>query len=125
MSCCLAARNQIADYLHACADPGEMTVGTKGEYAMTGGTTVALQVKAGRVSPEVAPDITVAPETIMPAAGTCTRPLPGIILAQNKNLLEQNGNKIYHHITIVVGVSLPVVTGGEFRENSPPPLFRA
>jgi hypothetical protein len=111
MSRCLAANDMIADYLNACTDPGKITVGTKSEYAMTRGTTVALQIKTGRVSTEVTLDITVAPETIMPAAGTYTRPFPGIILAQSKNLLEQNGNKIYHDITNVAGVSPPVVNG--------------
>jgi hypothetical protein len=84
-----------------------MAVRSQGEDAITGGATIALQIKAGRKTTEVALGVAVPPETIMPATGTLTWPNPGIILASRKNLLEQNGNKIYHEVTFVVGGNSP------------------
>jgi len=81
-----------------------MAVGTQGEDTITGGATIALQIKARRKTTEVALGIAVPPKTIMPAAGTFTWPHPGIILARSKNLLELSGNKIYHQGTLFVGV---------------------
>jgi hypothetical protein len=73
-----------------------MSVGTKGEDTITRGTTITLQIKAGRIAPEVALDIAVAPKTVMTTAGTNGGTFPRIILTQSKNILEKNGNKIYH-----------------------------
>jgi hypothetical protein len=97
----------VADHLSACSDSREMAVGTQGEDTMACGATIALQIKAGRKTTEVALGVAVPPETIMPAAGTLTWPHPGIILARRKNLLEQIGNKIYHEVTFVVGGNTP------------------
>ncbi len=92
----VAVLNMVAYHLSTCSDSGEMAVGTQGEDTITGGATIALQVKAGRKTMKVALGVAVPPETIMPAAGALTWPHPGIILARSKNLLEQSGNKIYH-----------------------------
>ena len=110
-----AVLNMVADQLSACSDSREMAVGTQGEDAITGGATIALQIKAGRKTTEVALGVPVPPETIMPAAGTLTWSHPGIILASRKNLLEQNGNKIYHEVTLVVGGNTP---GGNWAGSS-------
>jgi hypothetical protein len=114
---CFAAGKMFTNHFPACTDPGKMTVGTQGKYATTRRTAIAFQINAGRKSKEIALDITMAPETIMPAAGTYTRPLPGIILAQSKNLLEENGNKIYHQETLLQGVIPPVVNGRGVRRK--------
>ena len=103
----LAVLNMVANHLSTSSDSGKMTVGAQGEDTMACGATIALQIKAGRKTTEVALGVAVPPETIMPAAGTLTWPNPGIILASRKNLLEQNGNKIYHEVTFVVGGNSP------------------
>jgi hypothetical protein len=92
-----------------------MAVRAQGEDTITGRATIALQIKAGRKTTEVALSISVPPETVMPTTGTLTWPHPGIILASRKNLLEQNGNKIYHEVTLVVGGNPP---GGNWAEGS-------
>ena len=93
----------VADHVYTCSDAGKMAVRTKSEDTITCRATIALQIKAGRKATEVALGISVTPETIMPAAGTLTWSHPGIILASRKNLLEQNGNKIYHQRTLLRG----------------------
>ena len=115
MSQGLAVLNMVANHLSTCSDSGEMAVGTQGEDAITGGATIALQIKAGRKTTEVALGVPVPPETIMSAAGAFTWPHPWIILASRKNLLEQNGNKIYHEVTLVVGGNTP---GGNWAGSS-------
>ncbi|MEI6703683.1 MAG: hypothetical protein WCL71_09135 [Deltaproteobacteria bacterium] len=92
----LATRQVITDHLSACPDSGKMTVWTEGKYTTTRRTTVTLQKKAGRISTKVALGVSVAPETIMAAAGTAIWSHPGIFFTQRKNILEKNGNKIYH-----------------------------
>jgi len=82
----------IADYLQTRADSREMGGWTQGKDTMAGGTMIALQIKAGRIATEVALNKTVAPKAVMATAGTSSRPDPRIILAQCKNILEQNGN---------------------------------
>ena len=71
-----------------------MAVRAQGEHTMTLGTTVALQINKGRKSPEIALNITVAPEAIMTASGTNARPFPRIIFTQIKNYLDLDSNKI-------------------------------
>jgi hypothetical protein len=92
----ITASYMIADRLSTGSDTGEMTVRAKGEHTTTCGTTVALQIKAGRKSLEIALNITVAPETIMTASWANIRTSPRIIFTQHKNLLEYSVNKIYH-----------------------------
>ena len=111
----LAVLNVVADHLSTCSDTGKMAVGTQGEDTITGGATIALQIKAGRKATEVALSVAVPPETIMAAAGTLTWRHPWIILASRKNLLEQSGNKIYHEVTLVVGGNTP---GGNWAGSS-------
>jgi hypothetical protein len=111
----LAVLNMVADHLSTCSDTVKMAVGTQGEDTITGGATIALQIKAGRETTEVALGVAVPPETIMPAAGTLTWPHPGIFFARSKNLLEQSGNKIYHEVTLVVGGNTP---GGNWAGSS-------
>ena len=84
----------IVDRLSTGADSGKMAVRTQGEHTITLGTTVALQINKGRKSPEIALNITVAPESIMTASGTNTRPFPRIIFTQIKNYLDLDSNKI-------------------------------
>lgn len=98
-----------------CSDTGKMAVGTQGEDTITGGATIALQIKAGRKTTEVALSVAVPPETVMPTTGTLTWPHPGVILTRSKNLLEQSGNKIYHDVTLVVGGNPP---GGNWAGSS-------
>jgi hypothetical protein len=93
----------IADQLSACTDPGKMTVRAKGEDTITCRATVTLQKKTGRKVTEITMDISVAPETIMAAAGTNSWSFPRIIFAKLKNILEQSGNKIYHQNTLLWG----------------------
>ena len=111
----LAVLNMVANHLSTCSDSREMAVRAQGEDTITGRATIALQIKTGRKTTEVALGVAVPPETIMPAAGTLTWPHPGIILASRKNLLEQNGNKIYHDVTLVVGGNSP---GGNWAGSS-------
>jgi len=73
-----------------------MAVRTQGEDTITCGAAITLQIKAGRKTMKVALGVSVTPETIMPATGTLTGAYPWIILAKSKNILEKNGNKIYH-----------------------------
>jgi hypothetical protein len=92
-----------------------MAVRAQGEDTIAGGATIALQIKAGRKTTKVALGVPVTPETIMSAAGALTWPYPRIIFSRRKNLLEQNGNKIYHEVTLVVGGNPP---GGNWAEGS-------
>ena len=98
-----AVLNMVADQLSACSDSREMAVGTQGEDTMACGATIALQIKAGRKTTEVALGVAVPPETIMPAAWTYNWSHPRIFFPKLKNILEQNGNKIYHQRTLLRG----------------------
>ena len=100
-----------------------MAVGTQSENAITFGTTVALQIKAGGKAAEITMDVSVTPESIMAAAGTDARTFPLIIFLHLKNILEQSGNKIYHHEYIVEGAKPLEVNGRGVLQNSPPDLF--
>ena len=91
------------DHLDGGANPREMRVGSKREDATALGTATALQVETGGKPLEIVRDEAMAPDTIMAAAGTGRRQFPRIILAQLKNILELNGNRIYHRNTMVRG----------------------
>jgi hypothetical protein len=91
------------DLLDGGANPGKMRVGSKCDDATALGTATALQVETGGKPLEIARDEAMAPDTIMAAAGTGRRQFPRIILAQLKNILELNGNRIYHRNTMVRG----------------------
>jgi hypothetical protein len=58
-----------------------MSVGTQSEDTITRGTTITLQIKAGRIATEVTLDIAVAPEAVMTTARTNGRTFPRIIFA--------------------------------------------
>ena len=112
------------DYSDRGLNPREMRVGSKRNDTTAFGTATALQVKAGGKSMEKACDETMAPETIMTAAGTGRRQLPGIILAQLKNILELDGNWIYHGNTWLGGIT-PSGNGAESSAKTlRPPCFR-
>jgi len=91
------------DHLDGGANSGKMRVGSKRDDATALGTAAALQVETGGKPIEIARDEAMAPDTIMAATGTGRRQFPRIILAQLKNILELNGNRIYHRNTMVRG----------------------
>jgi hypothetical protein len=103
MSRIVAVLNMVADHFYTCSDSGKMAVRTKSEDTITCRATIALQIKAGRKTTEVALGVAVPPETIMPAAWTYNWSHPRIFFPKLKNILEQNGNKIYHQRTLLRG----------------------
>jgi hypothetical protein len=73
-----------------------MCVGPQGDDAAALGAPIALKIQAARKTVEVPRSKAVPPDLVVAALGTDCGPLPRIILALLKNILEKNRDKIYH-----------------------------
>jgi hypothetical protein len=101
-ACCYTESKQDADGFFAAADSAEMGVRTGRHNATTQGTAVALQMQTENKSIKKTRNEAMAPNPEMVAVQTGGRPYPRKILTLLKNVLELNGNKIYHEASFVV-----------------------
>jgi len=97
----LAVLEMDTDGLSATTNAAEVAIGAKGNDATAVGTSIALEIKALRKPAEVPGGKAVPPDLVAAALGTDLGPHPRIILALLKNILEQDGDKIYHDISLV------------------------
>jgi hypothetical protein len=109
----LAMENVLADHGDTGTYSWVMTVWTQCQNTEAGGTAETLQIEAGRKPAKVARHIAMSPETVMAAARARRRTLPRKILAKRKNILEYDGNGIYHQF-----LRLRVATPRETRAES-------
>jgi hypothetical protein len=80
-----------------------MGVGPKGDDTAAIGAPIAFEIKTAGKAVEVPGSKAVAPDLIVAALGTNCGPYPRIILALLKNILEKNGDKIYHVTCVCLG----------------------
>ena len=92
------------DRLTGATNPAEVRVGPQGDDQFAGWAAVALEIQAAGVTLEVPRSEAVAPDPIMATLWTDCGPDPRIVLALLKNILEKNGDKIYHCIVCVWGI---------------------
>ena len=93
---CYTECKQGTDGFFAATDSAEMTVRAGGHNTATQGTAVALHVQTEDETIKKARDKAMAPNLVMVAFQTGCGANPLEILTLLKNLLELNGNKIYH-----------------------------
>ena len=113
-----------ADRFLATMNPAEMGVGTHGEDKVAIGAAIALEIQAGVKSLEISGGKTVTMELVMTATWTDSWPLPGIIFALRKNILEKDANKIYHSGSRVRGATPACKQGGKFVRTFRPLYFQ-
>ncbi len=80
-----------------------MGVGPQGDDTSAIGAPIAFEIQTAGKAMEIPGGKAVAPDLIVPALGTNFGPYPRIILALLKNILEKNGNKIYHVYCVCLG----------------------
>jgi hypothetical protein len=95
-ACCYAESKQGTDGLFAATDSAEMGIGAGRHNTTTQGAAVALHVQTENETIKKTRDETMAPNLVMMAFQTGCGADPWEILTLLKNLLELNGNKIYH-----------------------------
>ena len=88
-----------------------MCIWTRGHDTTTQGAAVALHVQTENEAIKKTRDETVTPNLVMVAFQTGCGADPRKILTFLKNLLELNGNKIYHGTSFVVWVVTQKVKG--------------
>ncbi|MBV5329930.1 MAG: hypothetical protein JZU65_20275 [Chlorobium sp.] len=99
---CYTESKQGADGFFAAADSTEMGIWTAGHNTMTQGAAVALHVQTENEAIKKTRDEAMAPDLVMVASQTGSGANPLEILTLLKNILELNGNKIYHGTSFVV-----------------------
>ena len=92
-----------ADHFLAALDSAEMGVGTHGENMAATGAAIALEMQAGGKTLKVSGGEAVAMEFTNLAVRTDFGPLPRIIFALLKNILEKDANKTYHGAHVLGG----------------------
>ena len=92
-----------ADHFLAALDSAEMSVGTHGEDTAATRAPITLEKQAGGKALKVSGGKTVAMKFVNLAVRTDCGPLPRIIFALLKNILEKNGNKTYHRAHVLGG----------------------
>ena len=80
------------------AKPAEVGIWSKSDYAEATGAPVAFEIQAAGEAAEVSGCKAMAPDLVVAARGADLGLHPRIIFALLKNILELNGNKIYHVI---------------------------
>jgi hypothetical protein len=95
-----------------------MGVGPKGDDTAAIGAPIAFEIKTAGKTVEVPGSKAVAPDLIVAALGTNCGPYPRIILALLKNILEKNGDKIYHVSRVCLGHRPRLYRAGSFAELS-------
>jgi len=80
------------DRLSGASNPAEMRVGPQCDDAAAIRAPITLEIQAARKAMEVPRSKTVSPNLEVVAFGTDCGPLPRIILALLKNILEMNGD---------------------------------
>jgi len=85
------------------AKPTEVGIWSKSDDAEAAGAPIAFEIQAvGKVA-EISGGKAMAPDLVMAARGADLGLHPGIILALLKNILELDGDKIYHVIRCCLG----------------------
>ena len=102
-----------ADRFLAALNPGKMAVWTHGDDKTAAGTAIAFKIEEGSKPLKKPRGETVAVEPVVVAARTALGSLPGETFALLENVLEKNGNKIYHKGSCVLGETPPVVNRAE------------
>jgi hypothetical protein len=98
-----------------------MGIGSGRHNTTTQGASVALHVQAENEAIKKTRDETMPPNLVMIASQAGCGANPREILTLLKNILELNGNKIYHWTSFVVWGSHPEMQkGGEFSKTHRP-----
>ena len=84
--------------LPGTAKPTEVGIWSKCDDAETTGAPIAFEIQAAGEAAEVSGSKAMAPDLVVAARGADLGLHPRIIFALLKNILELNGNKIYHVI---------------------------
>ena len=92
-----------ADHFLAALDSAKMGVGTHGEDTAATGAAIALEMQEGGKALKVSGGESVAMEFVNLAMRTDYGPLPRIIFALLKNILEKNANTTYHGAHVLGG----------------------
>ena len=82
--------------LTGTANPAEVGIWSKGDDSETIGAPIAFEIQAAGKAAEISGSKAMAPDLVMAARGTVLGLHPGIFLALLKNILELDGDKIYH-----------------------------
>ena len=92
-----------ADHFLAALDSAKMGVGAHGEDMAATGAAITLEMQEGGEALKVSGGEAVAMEFVNLAVRTDCGPLPRIIFALLKNILEKNANKTYHGAHVLGG----------------------
>jgi hypothetical protein len=106
-ACCYTESKQSTDGFFAATDAAEMGIGAGRHNTTTLGASVTLHVQAENEAIKKTRDETMPPNLVMVAFQTGCGANPLEILTLLKNILELNGNKIYHWTSFVVWGGTP------------------
>jgi len=85
-----------SDRFLRAANTAEVGVWSKGDDVFALRAPIALEIQTASKSAKVPGSKAMPPDLVVPAGGTYLGLHPRIVLALLKNILEQNGDKIYH-----------------------------
>jgi hypothetical protein len=103
-ACCYTESKQNTDGFFAATDSAEMGIGSGRHNTTTQGAAVALHVQTKNEAIKKTRNEAMAPNLVMVAFQTGCGANPREILTLLKNVLELNGNKIYHGTSFAVWV---------------------
>jgi hypothetical protein len=103
------------DRFFTAAYPDEMSIRPKGNNAAAIGTPIALQIKTTGKPLKIPHDKAMTPYFVMVASQTTSRPVPWIIPALLKNVLEHSNYIMYHQLRFVLGRTPRLVKGRRVR----------